>query len=42
MVLSTALGPQIFGTLMDMGIEFQSILINPYWTWTYYSQCTKD
>ncbi|MDX1761883.1 MAG: MFS transporter [Christiangramia sp.] len=27
MVLSTALGPLIFGTLMDMGIEFESILI---------------
>ena len=26
MVLSTALGPLIFGTLMDMGIEFDSIL----------------
>lgn len=26
MVLSTALGPLIFGTLMDMGIEFGSIL----------------
>ncbi|QYA24491.1 MFS transporter [Gramella sp. MT6] len=27
MVLSTALGPLIFGTLMDMGIEFESILL---------------
>ena len=27
MVLSTALGPLIFGTLMDMGIEFESILM---------------
>jgi len=27
MVLSTALGPLIFGTLMDMGIEFGSILL---------------
>ena len=27
MVLSTALGPLIFGSLMDMGIEFQSILL---------------
>ncbi|MCG9970916.1 MFS transporter [Christiangramia crocea] len=27
MVLSTALGPLIFGTLMDMGIEFQTLLI---------------
>ncbi|WP_242670044.1 MFS transporter [Gramella sp. KN1008] len=27
MVMSTALGPLIFGTLMDMGIEFQTILL---------------
>ncbi len=27
MVLSTALGPLIFGTLMDMGIDFQTILM---------------
>ena len=27
MVLSTALGPLIFGTLMDIGIEFESILL---------------
>lgn len=27
MVLSTALGPLVFGTLMDMGIEFDSILL---------------
>lgn len=27
MVMSTALGPLVFGTLMDMGIEFQTILI---------------
>ncbi|MCM8568653.1 MFS transporter [Gramella jeungdoensis] len=27
MVMSTALGPLIFGSLMDMGVEFQTILI---------------